>query len=636
MSRSTMRLALLSAITWLAAGGAGLAQKAPGPVRISVQPNVQISRDRPNIDQGEPVICASLTDPNRLIAAATGQGETVRGEYVYTSEDGGRSWRFVFDTFSKGETTADPACAADSTGALHFTTMHIGSSSGLHTDRSTHLLDARSPDGGKTWEPLKPIEGSNGVVRQFTVFDNTDGPRRGRYYAFYNMGFEQRTTQGQRWTGSLAISRSLDKGKSWQPPALRAKNILTRAVQSEDYEGGNAVVTPTGAVLAAYVEQFGPKKADAGVYVAGSTNGGDTIGAPVLVSKIRRTETTSRPTHPIMAVDLTGTYRGRLYVTWCDVSSGRMETVLSYSDDDGATWTQPLQITRPTGPAPSVDVAELGPVHPWVSVNKDGVVGVMWLDPTGLPGLAGFNVMFAASGDGGETWTAPAKVSDKPSVPILRASTGATAFNPNQAATLNLNVGWAEWDFINGDLAWMDTDLAGRFWPVWADTRTGVRQIWTSAIKVDGAVKARSPLDALRLQPAAGQFALVYGKPVSAGDRVELDVQLKNIGTATVAGRLMIKAADIATGMGQDIRAANSDNHLSSRGAIWDFTANAPAEGLGPGALTSPKRLAFRILSPKALISPAMEEEKLVSLRVNVVTPANQKSGEAVNAGTTK
>src|ERR1051325_855717 len=63
--------------------------------RITVGKNAMVSADRPQHEQGEAVICASPTDPNLLIAAATttshgGQFQAageVTFEMVYYSRD---------------------------------------------------------------------------------------------------------------------------------------------------------------------------------------------------------------------------------------------------------------------------------------------------------------------------------------------------------------------------------------------------------------------------------------------------------------------------------------------------------------------------------------------------------------------
>src|SRR5260370_16255518 len=126
-----------------------------------------VSADRPPYEQGEGVICASLTDPALLIAAATttshgGQllapGE-VTSEMVYYSRDGGKRWHFAFDTFDQ-DYSPDPACADGPDGSAHVSMMSTRAKSGDNfLDLPFRILDYRSPDGAKTWDPPVPLPG---------------------------------------------------------------------------------------------------------------------------------------------------------------------------------------------------------------------------------------------------------------------------------------------------------------------------------------------------------------------------------------------------------------------------------------------------------------------------------------------
>src|SRR5688500_6937509 len=91
----TMLLVFASVLAHASAGQAG---------KIIVGKNVHISTDRPDLEHGESVICASLTNPAHLVAAAAsttggkefqGHGE-ITGEIVYSSSDGGKTWKYGF------------------------------------------------------------------------------------------------------------------------------------------------------------------------------------------------------------------------------------------------------------------------------------------------------------------------------------------------------------------------------------------------------------------------------------------------------------------------------------------------------------------------------------------------------------
>jgi hypothetical protein len=224
------------------------AQPAP---RITVGKNAMVSAERPQNEQGEAVICASPTDPNLLIAAATttshgGQFQAageVTFEMVYYSRDGGKTWHFAFDTFDKNF-SPDPACAYAPDGSAHFTTMAGAAKAGDdYADNPIKLLAYRSPDGGKTWDPPVELTGVVGADRQYMVFDNTGGKFQGRYYVGYDGSFHQRTLSNAKAGGKqlYGLSRSSDGGKTWDLPATRNADAL--------FHNGNLALLSDGTIL---------------------------------------------------------------------------------------------------------------------------------------------------------------------------------------------------------------------------------------------------------------------------------------------------------------------------------------------------------------------------------------------------
>jgi hypothetical protein len=99
-----------------------------------------------------------------------------------------------------------------------------------------------------------------------------------------------------------------------------------------------------------------------------------------------------------------------------------------------------------------------------ISVNRDGVVGVMWYDRRDYPDNSGYVPRFAASLDGGVTFTSSVLLSTAPNA--LAAQKGA--------------------DFLanGGDTAGLVAAADGRFHALWIDNRTGVQQVWTTPISV--------------------------------------------------------------------------------------------------------------------------------------------------------
>jgi hypothetical protein len=108
-----------------------------------------------------------------------------------------------------------------------------------------------------------------------------------------------------------------------------------------------------------------------------------------------------------LAVDYsTGPHRGRLYMTWQDHDDnphGDDLIRLSYSDDGGLTWSNPVTVND----TPSNTFTDQA-FEPAVHVNDDGVVAVSYYDfrnDTSGDGQLTTDHWIAHSHDGGATWT---------------------------------------------------------------------------------------------------------------------------------------------------------------------------------------------------------------------------------------
>jgi hypothetical protein len=101
---------------------------------------------------------------------------------------------------------------------------------------------------------------------------------------------------------------------------------------------------------------------------------------------------------------------GRLFAVWADRQLEPPRLWISSSSDRGESWAEP----RLLNPEPMSDGCQYQAA---VAVNRAGVVGVAWFDTRGHPGRSAYDVYFAASLDEGRTFTAPLKVSSRPSRP---------------------------------------------------------------------------------------------------------------------------------------------------------------------------------------------------------------------------
>src|SRR5258707_3698164 len=94
-------------------------------------------------------------------------------------------------------------------------------------------------------------------------------------------------------------------------------------------------------------------------------------------------------------------------MAWTDYRSGAYRLLFTYSTDRGKTWTAAKRIGND---APDW----VSQYQPTIAVNGDGAVGVTWFDTRNSANhdYKQYDQYFAASVDGGEPCSAPARVSD--------------------------------------------------------------------------------------------------------------------------------------------------------------------------------------------------------------------------------
>jgi hypothetical protein len=146
----------------------------------------------------------------------------------------------------------------------------------------------------------------------------------------------------------------------------------------------------------------------------------------------------------------------RLYVVWQD----RLGVYFASSADKGATFSRPVLLSE------QPEMGGHDAFVPSVAVNAAGIVAVTWYDTWGLaPGQKGWDVRLRASGDGGKTWWPSVRVTEKSTLRGEKA----------QKSLIGV-----------GDTAGLAADAGGAFRCLWVDGRTGVGQVWTASVRIDG------------------------------------------------------------------------------------------------------------------------------------------------------
>jgi hypothetical protein len=564
---------------------------------IEVGRNVHVSAahaDRPHYE----VHLAADADRAERLVGGTMVWTPATNRYsvaAYTSHDGGVTWAHTLEV-DLGSYAADPAAAFGADGSALLTFF------GADAAGATRMWFYRAPDGGLRWpEPQQtPL-----FDRQYVTVDRTGGRFHGRVYV-HGTATGRRLDAGGPAIG-VGITRAED-GRNFEAPLFLAATppAYVRGM-------GNGAVLADGTFAFVYGEWLDAAFTDADdplataptarIRVAASTTGGESFRPGVTVDDAWLRAGGATTSMPAIAVDASdGPFRDRLYVVWSDYRNGRSEPVLSWSADGGRTWSRP----RPVHDDRRAELRGRGADHfmASVAVNREGVVGVMWYDRREHADNLGWHVRFAASYDGGDTFTPSVRVSEgdfdfaREAGHVVWGQGGS-----NADGTLRIAAGLHHFNDKGGDTANLVAAADGRFHVFWIDNRTGVPQIWTAAATAHGAAQRYGDpeLAALRdvTNDATFEIANVRWDP---GTRtVAMDVRVRNRSADVLRGPLYARVIELGSLFGVPVL-LDADRGGSGTGSIIEFAL--PTGGLVQGARSEPRTIHARLDGAESLRPP--------------------------------
>ncbi len=584
--------------------------------QIKVGPNVQVSKDRPDMVHDEVLLAADPSNPNRLIGCSLAiptygvsipfgsMGIRHISGLVYMTDDAGKTWRLATE-YPSGAASAgmDNHCGFGATGTAFFITGVLDFSKEKDPDaddldhtpnQQDYFLSRRSTDGGHTWSDWYRIPHGTSVDRQYIIADDTNGKYRGRVYITGQSRVRSIDNESQGL--GFSLWRSLDDGATFERPLVRYGNATKRST----FNPWNPVVMSDGtlAMLFMDVSELNDKQ-PIPIKIVFSRDGGESISKSYKVADMSKWGIV-----PVsLAVDRTeGPFKDRLYVVWGDTQNFRSQIFVAHSADKGKTWTKPEVVTddraRPG--------TEEGPndIEPVVTVNKDGVVGLMWYDRRDNPKNEGYWPRFSASMDGGDTWFPSVRVSEKPNTYLHGERTTISAsrnevdekkkVSADEAST-HVEVIREEW-VEGGHTSGLAADASGKFHALWVDNRTGIHQIWSSEIEVAGVAAKNGDGDLAALADVSDKVVLelVTSNYDDKTQIMALTARLKNMSKDTFHGPLKARAITL----GSDFaiaKATNADNQMTGTGAVWDFTSQMNNGELKPDEATQTRTLTFRL-----------------------------------------
>jgi hypothetical protein len=469
---------VINLIFLLCASAPLMAQRSAPHIHVRVGPNVAVWPS--GATQAEPFIAAHPSKPGVLIIG-TADWMANRGliPHAYVTTDGGRRWSRVslpgvLDDLGPAdqiEGGGDPWIVFDSNGRAYFEANFYvpGSGASVHVYRSTNF--------GLTW--LKDFALRKGSWDAPKIL-MADAHGRPGILLILNAGGKDLSAFGKPGRNATAIAafRSEDGGQSFAPSALIGPG-------DNSYGTQHAVSLADGSVLVLFCE-FRTELANneppsSRFYVSRSTDGGHTFSIPTLVASVPR----QFPDGAWLAADTSrGRFSGRVYATWDAGDFGarssfvngervRVEegthraAAISWSDDKGQTWSSPV----------SLEVTGAGPSYmPTVAVSATGIVGLLWLQYERYEqNPRCYRTYFAASIDGGRSFTRPVHVSDSVSCPTKIVT----------------ETGFFKYRHRGGDYIGLAAAADGSFHAVWSDAREGSFRTFTTRIAMDAAHRSR-------------------------------------------------------------------------------------------------------------------------------------------------
>jgi hypothetical protein len=266
------------------------------------------------------------------------------------SKDRGKTWRSAcLDDVPLTDFRESPAVSFNAEGQLLALSSHNDQGQG-----NTVLLHT-STDGGKTWpfagEPFQAYYTAGGVSYLNLSLDA--GPKsayRGRLYT------PVRDVARYDPYTRVRVARSTNGGATWQ---------VAQASPQYDFLEGDIVDAPDLAIgrrgtlylsysLCASLDDYACQFTPFDVLLVTSADGGSTWSAPRPVQKmtaapVMKGSELALPNadatleyRPVLAVDASsGAHAGRLYSLVTHYAGGRLQIMLSQSDDGGASWSTP-------------------------------------------------------------------------------------------------------------------------------------------------------------------------------------------------------------------------------------------------------------------------------------------------------
>ena len=572
----------------------------PEPLKIVVGPNILVSRDG-DIPHVELIAASNPMNGKNLLGAAI-TASSAKGSWaskVYSSNDGGVTWSHVSFPELHLNGGLDPQVAFGATGTAYFSAIRF-----LKDDKGNDradLLFYRSEDGGVTWQ--KPADLSYSYDHPILTVDHTKGKYSGRIYECVLYGYP---------VYHVGIFRSADDGRTFQGPFEAANGGGKIGINTIS----NILVMRDGTLMVPYVDfEFVPEKNkkehSLNFWLVSSADGGFTFSK---AHQIGKQEVNNTPEGlrffgvATAAVDRSDKYPDRMYLVWNNFTSGKYRMMISVSTDRGATWSAAKAID-PGAPANS------NQYQPAVAVNNNGLLGVTWFDTRNSSDDSRYDEYFSASLDGGETFVTPVRISSESSFPAGAGNQNLipSAYTMQGKLLMDFTSAYSRWS-NGGDYMGLTTDGDGRFFPFWADSRTGTFQINTAMVRFTSGADDPVPVEKTETDVSDRVEVMFDPTKYDASSKIiEIPIHIKNISKEKIYAPLKVELLSVGGGFEWEDKEQikknipeilNATNGKKADGAIFDLSPALGSEPwLNPGSVSGAIVWRMKIVDPTTVPS---------------------------------
>ncbi len=396
---------------------------------IKVGKNISIQSQFKGLPLVEPHISAHPTNNNFLLAAAmvvTDKNRPYQSCRLssFISKDGGLTWtETAHDWWGY-----DPWTAISEKGQAVM--AWLGTPGSFKGQFPVQFFT--SPDGGENWDAqVQTLEGGHDGTKISVLKDD---------YYFTTVRF--RNDMG----ADVMLFHKRGKGNFQEVAKIDGKGQRLNFCEPAILSDGSVIVPASHFLRKAWVQVFDPKSSKLSEQQMLTIRPGGAGGYMRMVAD----------------VNMNSSFKDRIYFVRALGRRGVHEGIwLNYSNDKGKNWTKDTRVDLFEGSKPTKAIVSS------IAVNKEGVVGISWVDAQHDPEQKKKDVYFTISLDGGESFQRPVRVSDTSTNPKTEGNGDVANKFPGGGHYLGIT-----------------TKADGSFQLIWSDSRSGIFELQTCNVEL--------------------------------------------------------------------------------------------------------------------------------------------------------